>query len=274
MKESYEVGIYQKTSVNTSRVAYPYRRRLDPRVNDITLLANRILASSSRHINKLMLLKRAFDILVASIALVILSPLLILTTVLIKIESQGAVFFTQERIGLNRRRQSRRNSYRRVRYNRRSGGERRKNIQAGRPFKIYKFRTMVEDAERDGPQLACIDDPRITSVGKILRKTRIDEIPQFINVLKGEMSVIGPRPERSFFINKVKSEVPEFPTRLMVKPGITGLAQVEYGYTENIESMKRKLFYDLKYITDLSPFLEARILVKTLLVVISGKGAC
>ena len=274
MKESYKVGIYQKTSVNTSRAAYPYRRRLEPRVNDITLLANRILASSSRHINKLILLKRTFDILVASIALMILSPLLILTTVLIKIESKGAIFFTQERIGLNRRRQNRRNSYRRVRYNRRSRGERRKNIQAGRPFKIYKFRTMVEDAERDGPQLACLDDPRITPVGKILRKARIDEIPQFINVLKGEMSVIGPRPERSFFINRMKSEVPEFPTRLMVRPGITGLAQVEYGYTDNIDSMKNKLFYDLKYITDLSPFLEAMILVKTLLVVITGKGAC
>ena len=139
---------------------------------------------------------------------------------------------------------------------------------------IYKFRTMVQDAEKGGPKLACENDPRITRVGRFMRKTRIDEIPQFINVIRGDMSFIGPRPERSFYINQVKREVPEFTMRLMVKPGITGLAQVENGYTKTIGEMKGKLFYDLKYIANLSLTQEIRILFKTVYVVVTGKGAC
>ena len=107
-----------------------------------------------------------------------------------------------------------------------------------------------------------------------MRRTRIDEIPQFINVIKGEMSIVGPRPERSFFINQVRHEVPEFPLRLKVKPGITGLAQVEDGYADTVEKMKGKLYYDLKYISQLSLFQELTILFKTVYIVISGKGAC
>ncbi|MFA4947261.1 MAG: sugar transferase, partial [Candidatus Krumholzibacteriia bacterium] len=123
-------------------------------------------------------------------------------------------------------------------------------------------------------KLACENDPRITRVGRFMRKTRIDEIPQFINVIRGDMSFIGPRPERSFYINQVKREVPEFTMRLMVKPGITGLAQVENGYTKTIGEMKGKLFYDLKYIANLSLTQEIRILFKTVYVVVTGKGAC
>ena len=133
---------------------------------------------------------------------------------------------------------------------------------------------MVSDAEKYGPVLATDDDPRITRMGRIFRKARIDEIPQFINVLKGDMSIIGPRPERSFFINQMKGEVPDFPTRLLVKPGITGLAQVENGYTQTLERMKEKLFYDLKYISELSVFEEIKILFRTVYVVATGKGAC
>jgi lipopolysaccharide/colanic/teichoic acid biosynthesis glycosyltransferase len=133
---------------------------------------------------------------------------------------------------------------------------------------------MVEDAEKCGPALACENDPRVTRVGRLFRKMRIDEIPQFLNVLRGEMSIIGPRPERSFYINQVRGEVPEFTIRLSVKPGITGLAQVENGYTQTIERMKEKLFYDLKYINEISAFQEIKILIKTVYVVATGKGAC
>jgi lipopolysaccharide/colanic/teichoic acid biosynthesis glycosyltransferase len=133
---------------------------------------------------------------------------------------------------------------------------------------------MVQGAEKDVPTLACENDPRITRSGRLMRKTRIDEIPQFINVIKGDMSIIGPRPERSFFINQVKSEMPEFTMRLMVKPGITGLAQVEHGYTQTVGEMKGKLFYDLKYIANLSLMQEIKIIFKTFYVVVTGKGAC
>ena len=133
---------------------------------------------------------------------------------------------------------------------------------------------MRSDAEKAGPTLSCKGDPRITKIGHLLRRTRIDELPQFINVLQGDMSIVGPRPERSFFINQVRQEVPEFPLRLKVKPGITGLAQVEDGYTETVEQMTGKLYYDLKYIAGLSVLQEIKILFKTISVVITGKGAC
>ena len=132
---------------------------------------------------------------------------------------------------------------------------------------------MKRNAEQSGPALARKNDPRITRVGRILRKTRIDEIPQFINVIMGDMSIVGPRPERSFFINKVRQDVPEFPLRLMVKPGITGLAQVEHGYTSTVDRMSDKLVYDLRYILGLSILQEIRILFKTVSVVVTGKGA-
>jgi lipopolysaccharide/colanic/teichoic acid biosynthesis glycosyltransferase len=218
--------------------------------------------------------KRVFDIFAASLALLILSPVFLIAALLIKLETGGSVFFAQERIGINRRRIDRRGSRREISSDRRRRGERRRNIHAGQPFHIYKFRTMVEDAEKFGPVLASDNDPRITRVGRLFRKARIDEIPQFINVLKGNMSIIGPRPERSFFINQVRREVPDFAVRLSVKPGITGLAQVENGYTQTLERMKEKLFYDLKYINELSLLQEIKILFKTVFVVATGKGAC
>jgi len=218
--------------------------------------------------------KRVFDLVFASVAIFLLSPVLLLAGLMIKLESRGPAFYSQERIGINRRRQERRNSARTGIEDRRQTGDRRKNIHAGKPFKIYKLRTMRQDAESNVPLLAQKNDPRITRVGNFMRKTRIDEIPQFINVIKGEMSIIGPRPERSFFINQIKQEVPEFTLRLRVKPGITGLAQVEDGYTQTLDMMKKKLFYDLKYIAQFSIFHEFRILFKTVMVVFTGKGAC
>jgi lipopolysaccharide/colanic/teichoic acid biosynthesis glycosyltransferase len=243
-------------------------------VEDIAIQAVALQYTAAERIDSAIVEKRVFDIFVASIAIAIATPIMLLAAVAIKLDSPGPIFFMQERIGLNRRRNERRAWKESAVEVSRSDADRRKNINAGRPFNIYKFRTMVRDAEKGVPTLARDNDPRITRVGRFLRKTRIDEIPQFINVIKGDMSIIGPRPERSFFINKVKREVPEFTMRLMVKPGITGLAQVEHGYAKTIGEMRGKLFYDLKYIADLSLTQEIKILFKTAYVVVTGKGAC
>ena len=247
---------------------------LDPVHDDITDLRRTVDTGRSRVAGIHERIKRVFDIIFAAIALLALSPVLLVAAALVMLESRGPAFFSQERIGLNRRRADRRRSIDGIGTDRRSGRDRRTNIHAGRPFRIYKLRTMRCDAEKDGPTLACTNDPRITRIGTLLRKTRVDEIPQFINVIKGDMSIIGPRPERSFFINKIKQELPDFPMRLLVKPGITGLAQVENGYTQTIDEMKKKLFYDLLYISKSSLAQELKILCKTVFVVFTGKGAC
>ncbi|MCK4538515.1 MAG: sugar transferase [Candidatus Krumholzibacteria bacterium] len=251
-----------------------YTRKLEPLHSEIELLGDLVSdpdIETPRNVNRV---KRAFDLLFAITAMIFVSPLLLIAAIVIKLESPGPIFFAQERIGLNRRRRDRRGMAGECGLNRRANFDRRKNLHAGRPFKIYKLRTMRTDAEESGPKLAQKNDPRITRAGNLLRKTRIDEIPQFLNVIKGEMSIVGPRPERSFFINQIRNEVPEFPLRLRVKPGITGLAQVEDGYTQTLDMMKRKLMFDLRYISQFSLFHEIRILFKTVFVVFTGKGAC
>lgn len=267
------IGRNERSAVGSTDARSIYRRDIEPHIDDLSYMANRIRNTLSTRLEGAMRAKRVFDVVAASIALILLSPIFLVAALLIKIESRGSIFYTQERIGLNRRSSDRRSSFEPVSRERRRSGDRRKNIHAGQPFHIYKFRTMVVDAEKYGPVLAIDNDPRITRMGRIFRKTRVDEIPQFINVLKGEMSIIGPRPERSFFINQMRSEVPAFPTRLLIKPGITGLAQVENGYTPTLERMKEKLFYDLKYISELSILQEIKILFKTVFVVATGKGA-
>ncbi len=251
-----------------------YQQDFQPRIDDIGLFARRVSYTSDIALDIAMKAKRVFDILFAFLALIFLSPLILVSAVLIKLESEGPVFYKQQRIGLNRRRRNRRSRNIEVSHDRRDKRDRRKNIMPGKPFCIYKLRTMRNDAENNGPSLAQSNDPRITRIGSLLRKTRVDEIPQFINVIRGDMSIVGPRPERTFYINRIKHEVPEFPLRLKVKPGITGLAQVESGYTQNLSEMREKLLYDLKYISELSLFQEIKILVMTIYVVISGKGAC
>lgn len=264
----------ERTAIGSTGARSVLWRDIDPRIDELAYMAHSIRNNLSSRLAGAMRVKRIFDVIASGAALILLSPLYLIAAALIKIESRGSVLYKQERIGLNRRNGDRRKGYMPVGSDRRQKSDRRKNIHAGQPFHIYKFRTMVSDAEKCGPALACVNDPRITRVGRIFRKARIDEIPQFINVLKGEMSIIGPRPERSFFINQMKSEVPDFPARLLVKPGITGLAQVENGYTQTIERMKEKLFYDLKYICELSVLEELKILFKTIYVVATGKGAC
>ena len=268
-------GYEQRSSTESLPRAGQWERELDPAIDDLASMSHYIHNHLFERLDIAMRAKRIFDIVSASVAIALLWPVMAIAAILIKLESRGPVFFTQERIGLNRRRDDRRRAHGSTSHERRGSADRRKQLHAGRPFRIYKFRTMIEDAERGGvPMLASEDDPRITRVGKLFRKTRIDELPQLINVLRGDMSMIGPRPERSFFINQMRVELPEFTTRLSVKPGITGLAQVESGYTSTLEQMKDKLFYDLKYIKDISPVEETKILFKTVAVVVTGKGAC
>ncbi|MDD2716973.1 MAG: sugar transferase [Candidatus Wallbacteria bacterium] len=189
-----------------------------------------------------MLIKRFLDLLVSALTLTVCTPFFPLVCLLIKLDSKGPVFYSQERVGY-----------------------------CGIKFRIMKFRSMISDAESlCGPVLACEKDPRITRIGRILRKYRIDEIPQLLNVLKGEMSLIGPRPEREFFINSFSQEHPYFNKRLRVKPGLTGLAQILGRYETDPNN---KLKYDLLYIQNLSLFLDFQLILMTVRVVLRGKGA-
>ncbi len=268
------MSVFHRTALDRTGDYFVYEGRFEPLAEDIASQADVIQYDAAKRIGSAIVAKRVFDVVVASVALALVSPVMLVAAVAIRLDSKGSIFFKQERIGINRRKEERRRASEATGSNVRFGADRRRDINAGRPFMIYKFRTMVQDAEKGGPKLACENDPRITRVGRFMRKTRIDELPQFINVIRGDMSFIGPRPERSFYINQVKREVPEFTMRLMVKPGITGLAQVENGYTKTIGEMKGKLFYDLKYIANLSLTQEIRILFKTVYVVVTGKGAC
>lgn len=217
--------------------------------------------------------KRALDVVLSVTALVMLFPLLIVAAIAVKLSSKGPVFFCQERVGVNRRVDDRRRSALYRGQERRGRKDRRVMVNFGKPFRMYKFRTMVANAEQGKPQWAQKNDARITPLGAFLRRTRIDELPQFVNVLKGEMSIVGPRPERQYFMAQIEKDLPDFQNRLRTKPGITGLAQVELGYTNTVEGMHRKLRFDLDYIRNLTPVSDLRILYKTVSVVFTGKGA-
>lgn len=190
-------------------------------------------------------LKRATDLILSFVMLVLLFPLIIITALLIKIDSEGPVIYSQERVGQNKK-----------------------------PYLVYKFRSMVVDAEKEsGPVWATEDDDRISRVGKLLRKLRVDEIPQLWNVLKGDMSFVGPRPEREYFVNELEAVVPYYEERFNVKPGITGWAQVCYPYGASVEDATEKLNYDLFYIKNMSIFMDLMIILRTIKIVLFGKGA-
>lgn len=191
------------------------------------------------------LVKRVLDMAFASILFALSAPLMLLAAIVIKLESRGPVIFSQVRVGEN-----------------------------GREFNIYKFRSMRQDAEaRSGPVWAGAQDNRVTKVGRFIRKTRIDELPQLVNVLKGDMSFIGPRPERPFFVNKLKDEIPYYSMRTVVKPGLTGWAQIKYPYGATVEDAVQKLQYDIYYIKNMSPLMDIMIFFSTIKVVLTGKGA-
>jgi exopolysaccharide biosynthesis polyprenyl glycosylphosphotransferase len=188
--------------------------------------------------------KRLLDIVVSTLVLFIGSPLWLAVTIAVRMESHGASIFRQERVGSN-----------------------------GRLFTMFKFRTMKNDAESDtGPVWATEDDPRYTKLGGWLRRTRIDEVPQLINVLIGDMSLVGPRPERQFFVDQLVKEIPLYKRRLRVKPGITGIAQVKWKYDESVEDVRQKVKYDLFYISNMSFGMDLKILFATVRTMLSGRG--
>lgn len=188
-------------------------------------------------------LKRINDVIFSGLLLLGLAPIMLLTAIIIKLDSRGPVFYSQVRTGIN-----------------------------NKPFRVYKFRSMRQDAESQGAQWASKSDSRITRVGQLLRLTRVDELPQFWNVLKGDMSLVGPRPERPEFDVKLAAEIPYYDVRYLVKPGITGWAQVLYPYGASVEDAYEKLAYDLYYIKNYSFWLDIAIVFKTVRVVLLGKG--
>jgi lipopolysaccharide/colanic/teichoic acid biosynthesis glycosyltransferase len=219
--------------------------------------------------------KRLLDIVISIIGIVLVSPLMVAAFIAVKLSSPGPTLFHQERVGIDRRAIDRRRRSLQPAGTDRRRLERRQTSGYGKPFRIFKFRTMVVDAEKNGqPMLARKGDPRITPIGAVMRKTRIDELPQFFNVLKGDMSIVGPRPERAYYINEMRKDIPNFQLRNRAKPGITGLAQVELGYANDVEGMKNKLRFDLRYIQTLSLLSDLKIMFKTITVVLTGKGAC
>ena len=219
--------------------------------------------------------RRVFDVVGAILAILLLAPAFLLVGLAVRLTSPGPIFYRQTRVGINRRAGAER---RRVAGHRIASDQRRKDrrtiASAGCLFRIIKFRTMVDDAEAAlGPIWATANDARITPAGRLLRRTRLDEIPQLFNVLHGDMSFIGPRPERPFFVEKFRRAIPGYMERLTVPPGITGLAQVEHCYDTSEDDVRQKLEYDVRYLRNLGWRADLRILTKTVWVVVSGSGA-
>ena len=188
-------------------------------------------------------LKRSFDVLISLLLITAFSPLFLVIAIMVKSSSPGQVIFCQERIGWKQR-----------------------------PFIMYKFRTMVEGAEKNGPELSSKEDIRITKIGKFLRRYRLDELPQFWNVVKGDMSIVGPRPERRYYIEKIIKEAPYYALVCQVRPGITSWGMVKYGYASCVMQMVERTRYDLIYLSNMSLTLDLKILIYTVKTVISGKG--
>ena len=188
-------------------------------------------------------IKRILDLLISIIAIFMLIPVFIVLAILIKFGSKGGIIFKQERIGLE-----------------------------NKPFEIFKFRSMFLESEKNGPQLSSQNDPRITPIGRFMRKTRLDETPQFFNVIKGDMSLVGPRPERQYYIDEIIKKAPHYKHISNVKPGITSWGQVKYGYAENVDEMIARLKFDLLYVENMSLVLDMKILFYTIIIMLKGSG--
>ena len=187
--------------------------------------------------------KRTFDFVASLMALIILSPLFIIISIVLLCQRDGTVLFKQERIGYK-----------------------------GKPFNIYKFRTMRSDSESDGkPRLAAVGDERLTKIGRFLREHHLDELPQLLNVLKGDMSFVGPRPERRYFIEKIRKENPDYDYIYLMRPGLTSMATLHNGYTDTMEKMLVRLQMDLEYLCKRSLWLDVKLIFKTFLYIVNGK---
>jgi lipopolysaccharide/colanic/teichoic acid biosynthesis glycosyltransferase len=215
---------------------------------------------------------RVLNVIIAGLALLILAPVCVLVALVVKLTSPGPVFYTQTRVGLDRR-------WRRTPVDAApdptdDDDDRRLEDLGGQPFTILKFRSMRVDAEAGGQAVwATKHDPRITPVGRVLRKTRLDEVPQLINVLRGEMNIVGPRPERPSIVVRLREHVGEYPVRHRVKPGITGWAQINHSYDASIEDVRTKVRYDLEYIRQQGMWFDLKIMALTLPVMVFKKGA-
>lgn len=188
-------------------------------------------------------IKRLVDIFGSSVAIILLAPVYLITAIGVKFSSKGPIFYSHERIG---------------RY--------------GNPFMIYKFRSMKQNSEQNGPALSSDNDPRITKFGKFMRKSRLDELPQFYNVIIGDMSLVGPRPERQFFIDKIVEVAPHYIHLLKVRPGITSWGQVKFGYAENVDEMVERLKYDIIYIENMSLYIDLKIIIYTVKIILKLEG--
>lgn len=212
--------------------------------------------------------KRVLDISGAALLLCLTSPLLLLAAVAVRLTSPGPVFFLQTRVGLNLRRSMAGSVEPRT-----GDACRRRRANYGRPFTIYKLRTMYHVAAGQVPRQAVAADQRVTPVGRFLRRSRIDELPQLLNVLRGEMSLVGPRPECIEYLDALIQQIPDYPQRLQLRPGLTGMAQIQSGYANDAASYQRKVAWDLLYLQHCSVTNDLRILFRTVRVVLTGFGA-
>jgi len=232
----------------------------------------RFLTRAAARVNVGEILKRVIDIAGASLGLMLTFPFWLLIAIAIKLDSRGPVFYWQERVGQNRRAGDRR-VVMLAGVERRSFQDRRRRSGCGKGFMIIKFRSMRHNAESlTGPTWAKKDDSRVTRVGRILRATRLDELPQLLNVFAGDMSLVGPRPERPSFACDLNGQIKDYHRRFEVKPGITGLAQVEHKYDECLEDVSKKISYDLRYIRNWSIIKDIRIIMRTVVVVLTARG--
>jgi len=206
--------------------------------------------------------RRLLNVVVAIVGIVVTAPLMLLTALAVRLTSRGSVLYTQTRVGLDRRGDD----------GTPEGVRRRENL-GGRPFKIYKFRTMTVQQVPDAEVWAAPDDPRVTPVGRVLRKLRLDELPQLWNVLRGDMNIVGPRPEQPKIFVHLRHQIHQYETRQRVRPGITGLAQINQHYDRCLDDVKRKVAFDLEYITRQSVMEDLKIMVLTIPVIAFRRGA-